>query len=145
MFWKTVNNFLVGIRIIIILKKNFLWRSIVKYVLNLSTDNNCGWMLGIFFHVCNENLLVFVFCCFSRCCCYCCCCCCFLLAFKIKMPAIKSILTPLWVWMQIQKNWWAKSFSDSQTENFFSEMAKFAIHEVDMSEQDKVPTDVDTH
>ena len=92
----------LSIIIIIIFKKNFLWRSIVKYVLNLSTDNN-WWMLGMFFHGCNENLLVFVFCCFSRCCCYCCCCCCFLLAFKSKMPAIKSILTPLWVWMQIRK------------------------------------------
>ena len=83
MFWKTVNNFLVGMRIIII-KNFFLWRSIVKYVLNLSTDNNCGWMLGMFFHGGNENLLVFVFCCFSRCCCYCCCCCCFYWHSRVK-------------------------------------------------------------
>lgn len=34
---------------------------------------------------------------------------------------------------------------DSQTENYFFEMAKFAILEVDMNEKDEVPTDVDTH
>ena len=46
---------------IIIINFFFLWRSIVKYVLNLSTDNNCGWMLGMFFHGGNENLFFFLF------------------------------------------------------------------------------------